>query len=167
MTKALTVERLRELLEYDPETGDFRWKFDRGSKAPAGAIAGGLNKGYWLISIDGRRRRAHRLAWLYVHGVWPSGEIDHRNENKVDNRIANLREATRRQNTENISLPRRDNKSSTRGVSTKPRKGRPCWSARIVVDGKQRYLGQFDSPEEAAAAYLAAKAELHPFWSKQ
>lgn len=86
----LTVERLRELLDYDPETGVFRWKEPR-RKCRVGEVAGSLRKdGYVKIQVDGRFYQAHRLAWLCVYGVWPSA-IDHIDGNRANNAIANLR----------------------------------------------------------------------------
>lgn len=157
----LTVERLRSLLIYDPLTGVFRWRVNRGY-VRAGQVAGCRTpRGYWTIGIDQTRYLAHRLAWLYVHGVWPSDDIDHRNEDKGDNRIANLREATNTTNHHNVSHPCSNNTSGYLGVSTNRRR----WRAVIAVGRKQHNLGTFATREEAAAAYLAGKAELHPFWS--
>ena len=96
----LTAEQLRAVLEYHPETGVFFWR-DRPNIRPSanarrGTMAGTRTSknGYVSICINGRIRYAHRLAWLYIHGQWPKGEIDHINEKRRDNRIANLREAT-------------------------------------------------------------------------
>lgn len=97
----LTAERLRELLTYDPETGEFRWRYTRGCRA-RGQIAGTVTcLGYLTIAIDGRKYKAHRLAWLHVHGEWPYPEIDHINRIKLDNRLVNLRRATRAENNAN------------------------------------------------------------------
>jgi hypothetical protein len=112
----LTVERLKELLHYDPETGVFTRKLLRGAKR-AGAIAGSANwKGYICIHINGRNYRAHRLAWLYVTGNWPYAQIDHVDRDKANNKFANLREATNKQNHENLDRRRKDNTSGHRGV---------------------------------------------------
>jgi hypothetical protein len=100
--KTITAERLRKLLAYDPETGVFRWKVQRG-RVRAGSIGGTLIKsGCHMIAIDWRTYPAHRLAWLCVHGCWPVDQIDHVNGIRTDNRIANLREAIRNENNENI-----------------------------------------------------------------
>lgn len=90
----LTAERLRELLDYDPETGYFRWRRDVGARAWKGQLAGTMARdGYEYIGIDRRRYPAHRLAWLYVHGEWPRGLLRHLNWLRSDNRLENLREA--------------------------------------------------------------------------
>jgi hypothetical protein len=147
----ITAEHLRELLEYDPVTGNFVWKV-RHERVLAGAIAGGISsKGYRKIKIDGRAYSAHRLAWLYVYGEWPADQIDHINRQKADNRIANLRPATNAQNQAN-RLRRCDNNSGYRGVGH--RGGR--WQACIQLDGRNTCLGTFGTPEEASAAYHAA-----------
>ena len=89
----LTAERLRELLSYSPETGLFYWRVSKGSVA-AGTQAGNPGvRGYIVIRIDGVPHYAHRLAWLHVHGEHPTGEIDHRNNNRADNSISNLRQS--------------------------------------------------------------------------
>lgn len=157
---ALTAERLRELLDYDPETGQFRWAKAR-SGVKVGAITGCPNgRGYTVIHIDGHTYKSHRLAWLYVYGRWPAAEIDHRNGKPADNRISNLREATRAEQAQNLAKYRR-NTSGYPGVSWHKQGAK--WNARIAVAGRTRHLGLFDSPEDASAAYLRAKAELHNF----
>jgi hypothetical protein len=156
----VTAERLRDALDYDPDTGWFTWRATRG-RAKAGARAGRLNaNGYWEIGVDGRLHQAHRLAWLYVHGAWPADQIDHVNGVRDDNRIANLREATAAQNLQNLPM-RRTNTSGFIGASWSRRTGR--WLAQIKVGGKARNLGLYDTAQAAHEAYVAAKAELHTF----
>lgn len=153
MKTDVTLERLRELLDYDPETGIFTRRITRGNGAagqPAGADCG---RGYLKIAIDGRDYRAHRLAWFYHYGEWPPGEVDHKNTIKADNRIANLRLATPVENCRNRPL-RSDNTSGYRGVSYSKAKSK--WTAYIYIDGKKRQLGVHEAPEAAAAAYNAA-----------
>lgn len=153
--REFTVERLRELLSYDPATGELRWSIRRGN-VRAGSLAGSLDShGYLRVSIDGRFYKAHRLVWMHVHGAWPAGEIDHINMVKTDNRIANLRDATRSENQKNTLLYRR-NSSGYRGVCWSKQKNR--WQAMISENGRLRHLGYFDCPESASAAYLAARA---------
>jgi hypothetical protein len=162
MNTELTADRLRELLSYDAETGAFTWLSGRGG-TPAGARAGTRDAhGYVQIQVAGRLHKAHRLAWLYVTGEWPSKEVDHANGDRGDNRIANLREATSSENKQNQRRAHARNKSSgLLGVSWHEQAGR--WRASICVDRKSRHLGLFDTAEAAHRAYTAAKAELHPF----
>ncbi len=154
----LTASTLRAKLDYDEATGVFRW---RSSGKAAGYLAG--KYGRRQIEIDGVARYAHRLAWLYVHGEWPAGQIDHLNGDKHDNRISNLRVLPgTAENKQNQNRSYRNNSSGMLGVSRD--RDRPRWRARIMVDGKSRSLGHFGTPEEAAEAYRRAKSELHPFW---
>lgn len=156
----LTAGRLRELLDYDPDTGVFTWKISRRGRVKAGDVAGALrHDGYIQIGIDGRLHQAHRLAWLYVTGESPPSEIDHISCVRTDNRIANLRLATRSENQQNQSKAQKRNKTGFLGVS--PHQGK--FQAQIKVDGKVRTIGRFPTPEAAHAAYLEAKRQLHPF----
>jgi hypothetical protein len=147
----LTAERLRDLLIYNPETGLFSRRVGK-ARARAGAVCGDLDShGYVRISLDCKRYLGHRLAWLYVHGCWPAADIDHINGVRTDNRLANLREAARRNNLAN----RRGHASSgLKGAYWHGQNG--CWYSRIGVNGKSIHLGCFDTAEEANAAYLAA-----------
>lgn len=151
----LSLERVRELLDYDPVTGAFSWK----PKA-AGAV---MTNGYVTISIDNQRVYAHRLAWFYAHGTWPTEQVDHINGKRSDNALGNLRLASQSQNACNGVL-RTNNTSGYRGVSWDKR--RQKWIARIVKDRKQRVLGHFASKEEAYYAYLKAARELHGEFAK-
>ena len=156
----LTAERVRELLDYDPETGVLTWKVRRGGRAHLGAVAGvpdGL--GYVSIRVDSRLYRAHRLAWLLSHGRWPPEQIDHINGVRDDNRLSNLREATRGQNMENQRRPRAGNTSGFLGVCWHARSKK--FMARITTGGTRFYLGVYPDAESAHAAYLKAKRELH------
>jgi|SRR5580692_11264609 hypothetical protein len=149
----LTQKRLRELLDYDPETGVFKWRISYGYKR-SGAIAGCFNfQGYWRISVDGQRYQAHRLVWLYVHGKFPDKELDHVSGQRSDNRLINLREATRAENCRNRKIGI-DNKSGFKGVSW--HKKTKKWAAHA----QKRYLGVYPTKEEASAAYEAASTRL-------
>jgi hypothetical protein len=155
----LTAERLRELLHYDPETGIFMWR-EPGKKRVAGRPAGSVDTaGYRLIRLDGKLFRANRLAWLHTHGRWPDGHIDHISGDVSDDRIANLRDATRSVNAQNMRQASSKNATGFLGVSVV--RGR-YYAARIAVDGKPRHIGCFDTPEAAHAAYIEAKRRLHP-----
>jgi hypothetical protein len=160
MKPNLTQDRLRELLLYDAETGIFTRRIKTG-RVLVGDVAGSLHqKGYREIKVDYKHYFAHRLAWFYVHGVWPKDQIDHINGVKDDNRICNLREATNAENNQNQRKASRNSRSGLLGVCTsnnrKPR-------AMIRFNGKRLYIGTFDTPELAHAAYLVAKEKLHPF----
>jgi len=148
--------RLRALIHYDPETGEFRWLRRMNPKVPAGRTAGTLTRdGYRVIAIKGRNYRAHRLAWLYVTGKWRSQMIDHRDGNPSNNCWSNLRRATRSQNCANRGVPR-NNTCGLKGVS---RDG-PRWRATIHRKGRRHYLGNFPTPQAAHAAYAKAAREL-------
>jgi HNH endonuclease len=151
----LTAERLRELLHYDPATGVFTWRVTNSNRAPAGHVAGSPNKrGYIAIGIAGKTYYAHRLAWLYMTGSWPEDDVDHRDLDKSNNRWSNLRPATRSQQIANTKA-RKTNRCGLKGVCE--RRGR--YMATITKNGEQYYIGDFPSPEMAAAAYEAkAKA---------
>ncbi|WP_366938191.1 HNH endonuclease signature motif containing protein [uncultured Brevundimonas sp.] len=151
----LTQERLREVLRYEPETGDFTWLQPTSRRDRVGGSAGTTNEdGYRRITVDGRRYRAHRLAFMYVHGRWPDDMLDHINGCRADNRLANLREATNAQN-QACSRASRSPSSGYRGVDLLPGRERP-YRARVRVGGKTRYLGYFATGAEAHAAYLLA-----------
>jgi hypothetical protein len=158
--KLPTQADLHSLLSYNASTGKFTWKVDRGAGLKAGNPAGTQAKsGYVHISVFGRLYRAHRLAWLFCFGKWPEGELDHKNGVANDNRIANLRECSHSENHQNVGK-RRHNTSGFVGVTLSPY---GTWKARLVVNGKKINLGAFPTPEEAASAYLKAKAEYHTF----
>lgn len=156
-----TADEVRGLLDYSPETGEFRWRVNRGG-IKAGSIAGTRHiSGCVVVSLSKRLIKAHRLAWLCAHGKWPADQIDHINGVRWDNRIANLREANDKQNQQNRRRANKNSQSGLLGASWDC--DRELWQARIKVDGRQLYIGRFDTAEEAHAAYLKAKAELHPF----
>lgn len=160
MSQLSTAEIVRSIVDYDPSTGIFRWRYrsDR-SKAwntrRAGQIAGDAVPGRRrYITINGRRHVAARLAWLIVFGVWPEGEIDHKNRDFCDDRIDNLRDATHAQNSRNRDAPA-DNTSGHKGVTWFARDR--VWIAQIGVAGKNIYLGRFNTADAAGAAYRQAE----------
>ena len=161
----VSFARLREVPHYNPMTGVFTWRVDvkgRGGVIRAGTVAGHANKdGYIEIGIDGKHYLAHRLAWFYVHAIWPPRQVDHEDTIRNHNRIGNLRLATNAENHQNLRRARIDSKSGILGVSWNKRRGK--WRAQIVVNGRNIALGHHDTPEAAEAAYRAAKAEHHPF----
>lgn len=161
---SLTAERLRDLVHYDPKTGAFTRKVRTAQRHKVGDRADFLVKsggaaGYHRVSIDSERYQAHRVAWLYVYGVWPKEMIDHRNGVKSDNRIANLRFADSQLNLENIRKPQKNNACGFLGVHFHDQSGR--WRAQIISDRKKHHLGLFDTPELAHLAYVQAKRGLH------
>lgn len=158
----IAQDELRSILSYDPATGDFTWLINSRGHARAGDIAGTIQrKGYRAIKISGRLYQAHRLAWLYVHGRWPTSVIDHANGVPDDNRLCNLREATHAENQQNRLRAQVNNRCGLLGVSPCGKTGR--FRARIRLAGKEISLGAFKTAEEASAAYVKAKAEIHPF----
>lgn len=155
----LTQERLKELLRYDPETGLFYWLVARKRGGAIGDLAGHTSRqGYVVLGVDGKHYKAHRLAWLYFHGEMPTAELDHINLNKSDNRVENLRLASRSQNRSNTRAYK-NSASGQKGVSLHGMTGR--WQASISANGKQKYLGLFDNRDDAVVAYACAANEMH------
>jgi len=153
----LTQSRLKERLSYDPLTGLFTrltsHRIDRAGKKP-----GALNtNGHLQIRVDGRLYLAHRLAWLYVHGTWPTGQLDHFNGVRDDNRIDNLRDCSNKQNSENRKMHAR-NTSGYRGVSFD--KKRQKFRAYVGHEGRMCLVGFYDKVDEAGAAAKAARDAL-------
>lgn len=162
MREILTAQRLREALFYDPETGVFIRRVATGARGchKVGSIAGSVNSlGYVCISLDGKKYGAHRLAWLYVHGDWPAGVIDHRNGVRNDNRLGNLRDVTQAANVQNSQVVRSDNHSS--GIRGVEKRGN-SYRAKIQVGEKVIPLGSYQTAEEASRVYWDAKRRLHP-----
>jgi hypothetical protein len=149
----LTQARLKELISYDPETGIMR-------RISTGKIAGNNTRGYLQMMVDGVPGLAHRFAWLYVHGKWPDGNIDHIDGNGHNNRLENLRDVTQAINTQNNRKARSNSQSGFLGVIFD--KSRGLYRAEITLNGKNKYLGRFGTPEEAHEAYLQAKRAIHP-----
>ena len=152
----MTRARLRALLRYDPQTGEFRWRKQMSQSIKPGDIAGGLNKeGYLKITITRRQYPAHQLAWLYMTGRRCRLVIDHKDANRANNRWDNLRCATRSQSSANRP-PHRNNACGLKGAW---RNG-SGWCATIRKNGRQHYLGSFRTPQEAHAAYVKAARKL-------
>ena len=152
----VTVDRLREAFHYDPDTGLFTWKISP-RRAKKGDIAGCNSHGYIVIGIDQKMYPAHRLAWLYMTGEWPSAQVDHIDLNRSNNSWNNLRAASHCENQRNKST-QKNNTSGHKSVCWHNRQRK--WNAQIKVMGKTVYLGRFQSFEDAAFAYSSA-AKLH------
>lgn len=155
---SLTQDRLKELLSYDAATGQFTWNVSlRGRFAKAGAVAGGPHsEGYIWVGIDGQKHLAHRLAWLYMTGAFPSDDVDHINGCRTDNRFANLRAATRAENLQN-SKKKSGTLSQFKGVS----KHKDRWHAQIFCKGVRTSLKYHDTEVAAAKAYDQAATIMH------
>jgi hypothetical protein len=158
----IDIERLHQCLSYDAESGVLRWKVRVGNVA-AGSVAGCLDhRGYRLVRLVGRLLLAHRIAWALHYGAWPDRDLDHRNMDKTDNRIANLRLASRPHN--NANTPSRNGRGLPKGCYQL--KGRDRWYSQIRVDGQLKRLGTFASLDEAAAAFQREHQAAHGDFSR-
>ena len=154
----MSVSFARDILTYDPEEGKIFWAKRIGNRLPGSRAGTNSAGGYRIVRIFRHRYLEHRIIWLIVHGRWPENEIDHINGDRRDNRLCNLREATRAQNACNRRLSAR-NKSGHRGVSWN--RASEKWSAKIWHNNTRISLGHFSSLEDATRAYRAKAAELH------
>ena len=158
----LTQDRVKELFDYDPESGVVTRKITTGKRAIKGVVVGSLcSQGYLVVRIDYKQYKLHRIIWLWMTGRWPDPEVDHENQIRDDNKWKNLRRATRLQNGRNQKLPKR-NQSGVCGVSW--HKSCRKWLARITVNGKSVYLGTFALLEDARSAreHAEEKYNFHP-----
>ncbi len=156
---SLTAERLREVLRYDPETGEFTRIVTLSSRARTGQVVGSPDaNGYLRVMLDGRSYLLHRLAVLYITGQWPQGEVDHRNGNVACNAWSNLRDVPRAINGQNQRQAHVDSRTGYLGVSHNKR----GFKAAICINRTVHRLGTYKTAAEAHAAYVAAKRELHP-----
>lgn len=154
----ITQDELKSILSYDPETGLLVWIKPASTRVRSGQIAGCLRPdGYVFTQINKRRYMNHRLAWFYVHGVWPSDEIDHIDGNRSNNKLSNLRVATSKQNKENTPI-RSNNTSGHKGVHWD--KSRQKWMAFVVHNQKFLNLGRFDDVNDAVTAAKQARDAL-------
>lgn len=152
----ITQDELKEVLDYNPDTGVFTWKKTVNSRVKAGDVAGYKNKlGYITIKIKGKPYKAHRLAYLYMTGNFPENFIDHINQIKDDNRWTNLRDATYSQNNSN-KVKQKNNTSGYKGVV----RYRNKWRATIKYMYKNIHIGYYATPQEAAEAYKKKAIEL-------
>lgn len=166
-----TAERLRELLHYDPETGKFTWRARPISEFAdlrgccswngryAGKPAGSISKHIGYVQL--LKGFAHRFAWVYVHGTWPVGEIDHINGERADNRLKNLRDVPPNINKQNIRRAEAKRSSLAQGVSHRPDNPSKPFTASVQLGGTKNHLGYFATEAEAHAAYLAEKRRIH------
>lgn len=153
----LTADRVRELLHYDSETGALTWRNCK-KRTPDGLAGCFRSDGYRMIRVDDVLHYAHRLVWLYVTGQFPADHIDHINGDRSNNRFENLRDVPNAINSQNQRKASSCNKASgLLGVQ----RNHNGWQACITTNGKRKCLGTYKTPEEAHAAYLAAKRERH------
>lgn len=153
----VSPQELCEMLSYDEATGELRWKkkgLGRRSERAGGLAA----QGYIYICVRGKRILAHRAIWAIVYGEWPQSIVDHVNMDRTDNRLCNLRLATKSQNACNTRLYR-NNTSGVKGVRW--RQNAKKWTAEIRVNGRSKHLGTYDNKEDAAMAYAVAAQKLH------
>ena len=155
------IDAARELLDFSPETGEFRWKANMRGPVKKGDIAGTKrNDGYIRIKVAQQGVWAHRLAWAWVNGSWPKFTIDHINGNTSDNRISNLRDVEQQTNSQNrIKAGPRKNGGTLIGAYWCPTWKR--WKSVICTNGKTKHIGWFNTEQEAHDAYLSAKRQLH------
>lgn len=153
-----SAEYLRSVLHYDPETGVFTRLVRLAHRVQIGDVAGCISHGYMRIGILGVQYYAHILAFIYMTGTRPRGEIDHLNGTRSDNRWSNLRDVPPVINKQNVRFARSNNKSCGLLGVTRDKKQ---WRASIKVEKRLMHLGTFDTPEAAHDAYLKAKRTLH------
>lgn len=159
MKQQATPEQLAQLFDYNPNTGELKWRAAPSTLVEAGSLVGYVNKdGYVQAQVKRKKLLAHRVAWAIHFGAWPEGVIDHINGIRTDNRIENLRAVTPRINTENRRSAATQSKSGLLGAHARPN-GR--WRAEIRADGVRRRLGDFAAAEDAHQAYVDAKRVLH------
>lgn len=161
----LTQERLKEVMHYDPLTGQFTWIKTLSRRAVAGTKSGNpYSNGYLRSCIDGEEILCHRLAWFYMTGIWPDHEVDHKNRVRSDNSWNNLRPSTNSQNKMN-RLAHKGSKSGIKGVSWSER--RQLWQVSICTKGIRTYLGEFKDIELAKKAIEDARPVYHGEFATQ
>lgn len=164
----LTQSELKSLLHYDPKTGIFTWLVNRNRNAKAGDVVGSINnRGYMRLMINRKTYTFHRLAFLYMKGKFPKDQVDHKDRNKTNNAFSNLRECTPSENSRNRGLSSNNSTGCTGVIKVKNK-----FQAQIHINEngskKSKYLGTYDSLEEAAAAYqITAKNEHGEFYKEE
>lgn len=176
MTELVTIDHLRDILVYCHETGTLTWKTrgpetfqrchekernrvsSRWNAIRAGRVAGHVGStGYRDVFIEKRTYKAHRIAWAIFNGDWPSNQIDHINQIKDDNRIANLRSVSGAENCRNRKRPK-TNTSGQVGVHFHVGSGQ--WVARAMVNGRRTQLGSFATKSDAVKCRQEANERL-------
>lgn len=158
LKQTITQDQLKELLYYNPETGEFTWIKARSNRIPVGKIAG-FNLGrYRAIEINGQSYLVHRLAWLYTTGSWPVDQIDHKDGDRGNNKFSNLRQATHSQNSMNCKKYA-NNSTGVKGVRWSKRSNQ--YIATIMVRNKSIHLGCYHSISLAKIAYQSASSFYH------
>lgn len=154
-----TSEELHKFFLYEAVSGKLYWRVNRGQRVKAGDEAGSQhNKGYLAVEVEGVAYLVHRVIWCMIHGEWPEKFIDHEDLDKQNNRLHNLRQASRSGNNCNQAM-RSDNTSGVKGVNWNTRQGK--WIARVQVNGKRIQVGCFDSLEDAEKAVQDARSKQH------
>lgn len=158
---SLTQSYLKSLLDYNPDTGNVVWRRDVSNTTKAGTEAGGHGANpYRRISIKGKRYYMHRIVWIMQYGCEPTGDIDHINGIKTDNRISNLRDVSHAINQQNVRRARVDNKS-TKLLGAHYNKLNKSYCAHITVKGNPKHIGVYNTAMEAHEAYLSVKRQIH------
>jgi hypothetical protein len=153
MSKTYPIDKIKERLSYDPESGTLTWRVDVARNVKAGAVAGSLNnRGRLNVSFDNRPFQAHRVIWAMVYGYWPE-MIDHIDGNPQNNRLINLRAASALINSQNRRKPSKANTTGYLGVY----RIKDEFGSNIKIKGKTRHLGRFKTAEDAYSAYVQAK----------
>ena len=154
----MDAKLVQQCLSYDPSTGVVAWRVRLSPSTQVGKEAGAPDgSGYRRIGIHHKQFRAHQAAWAIMTGEWPTGQVDHKNGDRSDNRWCNLRLVTQSINSQNLHRARSDNRSGFLGVH---RHG-PNWAAVIHFNGKRTRLGSYPTPEEAHSVYLERKRQIH------
>ena len=148
-------DTVKKLFYYDAESGMLIWRNGNGRNVkPWQEVKSKNGSGYYAVKINNKSYTAHRIAWLYTYGQFPTEDIDHKNRNRNDNHLCNLRQVSRTDNCQNISAPSH-NKSGHIGVSWI--KSHNAWTVYIKVNKKNKWLGYYKNLADAVAARKAGE----------